>query len=106
MQWTGPVGSASGERAVEHDPAQQRVHRLRRFHVDHLPDARDRDYARVGDPLGQNVGHLLTKDANAATVRQIAELAPGSTLAMTFLLPTVLVDDADRTGPRMAANGA
>jgi O-methyltransferase involved in polyketide biosynthesis len=49
----------------------------------------------------------LTKDANAATPRQIAELAPGSTLAMTFLLlPTELVDDADRAGLQMAENGA
>ena len=48
----------------------------------------------------------LTKDANAATLRQIAELAPGSTLAMTFLLPTELVDDADRAGLQMAENGA
>jgi len=48
----------------------------------------------------------LTKDANAATLRQIAELAPGSTLAMTFLLATELVDDADRAGLQMAENGA
>lgn len=48
----------------------------------------------------------LTRDANAATLRQIAELAPGSTLAMTFLLPTELVDDADRAGLQMAENGA
>jgi O-methyltransferase involved in polyketide biosynthesis len=28
----------------------------------------------------------LTKDATAATLRQLAGLAPGSTVAMTFLL--------------------
>ena len=44
----------------------------------------------------------LTKDATAATLRQIAGLAPGSTLAMTFLLPTELLDQADR--PRLQAS--
>ncbi|MFG2364767.1 class I SAM-dependent methyltransferase [Streptomyces mirabilis] len=38
----------------------------------------------------------LTKDATAATLRRLALLAPGSTLAMTFMLPAELVDDADR----------
>jgi methyltransferase (TIGR00027 family) len=33
------------------------------------------------------VSMYLTKDANAATLRRLASLAPGSTLAMTFLLP-------------------
>src|SRR5438270_10233017 len=33
------------------------------------------------------VSMYLSKDAIAATLRQIAALAPGSTLAMTFLLP-------------------
>ncbi len=40
----------------------------------------------------------LSKDANAATLRQIAGLASGSTLAMTFLLPTELHDDVLRPG--------
>ncbi|GAA3289997.1 hypothetical protein GCM10020295_03220 [Streptomyces cinereospinus] len=44
----------------------------------------------------------LTEDASAATLRQIAGLAPGSTLVMTFLLPTELVDAADRPGLRQA----
>ncbi|WP_030983538.1 class I SAM-dependent methyltransferase [Streptomyces sp. NRRL S-1813] len=39
----------------------------------------------------------LTKDATAATLRRLAGLAPGSTLALTFMLPTELVDDADRS---------
>jgi hypothetical protein len=29
----------------------------------------------------------LTKDTTAATLRQLTGLAPGSTLAMTYLLP-------------------
>jgi O-methyltransferase involved in polyketide biosynthesis len=48
----------------------------------------------------------LTKDATVATLRQIAGLAPGSTLAMTFLLPTELIDDADRPGLRASTEGA
>ena len=48
----------------------------------------------------------LTKDAIAATLRQIAGLAPGSTLAMTFLLPLELLDDADRSGLQVAEKGA
>jgi O-methyltransferase involved in polyketide biosynthesis len=48
----------------------------------------------------------LTKEANATTLRQIASLAPGSTLAMTFLLPMELLDPEDRPGLEMATNGA
>lgn len=48
----------------------------------------------------------LTEDATAATLRQIAGLAPGSTLAMTFLLPAELLDDADRPGLRKSEEGA
>ncbi|MET7801500.1 class I SAM-dependent methyltransferase [Streptomyces decoyicus] len=52
----------------------------------------------------------LTKDATATTLRRLAGLAPGSTLAMTFMLPTELVDDADRpaleaTKPQAQAAG-
>jgi len=43
----------------------------------------------------------LTRDAIAATVRQIAALAPGSTLAMTFMLPLALVESEEQPG-RMA----
>jgi methyltransferase (TIGR00027 family) len=48
----------------------------------------------------------LSKDATAATLRQIARLAPGSTLAMTFLLPAPLLDDADRSGLQASEQGA
>ncbi|MFD7718111.1 class I SAM-dependent methyltransferase [Streptomyces sp. NPDC059814] len=52
----------------------------------------------------------LTKETTAATLRRLAGLAPGSTLAMTFMLPAELVDDADRaeleaTKPRARASG-
>jgi methyltransferase (TIGR00027 family) len=52
------------------------------------------------------VSMYLSKDATAATLRQLAGLAPGSTLAMTFLLPRDLVDDADRAGLQAADRGA
>ena len=52
----------------------------------------------------------LTKDATDATLRRLAGLAPGSTLAMTFMLPAALLDDADRpaleaTKPQAQAAG-
>jgi methyltransferase (TIGR00027 family) len=48
----------------------------------------------------------LSKEANAATLRQLAGLAPGSTLAMTFLVPPELVDDELRPGFEAAQRGA
>ncbi|MEU8504868.1 class I SAM-dependent methyltransferase [Streptomyces brevispora] len=52
----------------------------------------------------------LTRTATEATLRRLAGLAPGSTLAMTFMLPAELIDDADRaaleeTKPRAEASG-
>jgi methyltransferase (TIGR00027 family) len=52
------------------------------------------------------VSMYLSKDATAATLRQLAGLAPGSTLAMTFLLPRDLLDHADRAGLQAADQGA
>ena len=48
----------------------------------------------------------LTKDATAATLGQLAALAPGSTVVMTFLLPAELVDDADQAGLEASTSGA
>jgi len=48
----------------------------------------------------------LTKDAVAATLRQIAALAPGSTLAMTYILPMELADPEERPGREIAERGA
>lgn len=56
--------------------------------------------------VSTGVTMYLTKDATAATLRQIAGLAPGSTLAMTFLLPAELLDDADRNGLQASEKGA
>lgn len=48
----------------------------------------------------------LTKDAIAATLRQVAGLAPGSTLAMTFLLPIEYADAEERAAFEAAKKGA
>jgi methyltransferase (TIGR00027 family) len=52
------------------------------------------------------VSMYLSREANAATLRQLATLAPGSTVAMTFLLPADLVDEADRPGLEISSRGA
>jgi methyltransferase (TIGR00027 family) len=52
------------------------------------------------------VSMYLTRDANAATLRQIALPAPGSTLVMTFQLPLDLLEPEDRPGRQAAENGA
>jgi len=56
--------------------------------------------------VSTGVSMYLSSEANAATLREIAGLAPGSTLAMTFMLPAELLDDADRAGFRVAESGA
>jgi methyltransferase (TIGR00027 family) len=52
------------------------------------------------------VSMYLTREANVATLRQVAAAAPGTTLAMTFLLPVDLVDAIDRPMFEMAIRGA
>jgi methyltransferase (TIGR00027 family) len=52
------------------------------------------------------VSMYLTKDAVAATLRQIAKLARGSTLVMSFLLPFVFADTELRPGLEGAEKGA
>jgi methyltransferase (TIGR00027 family) len=56
--------------------------------------------------VSTGVTMYLTKDATAATLSQIARLAPGSTLAMTFQLPTELLDEADRPARQATEKGA
>jgi methyltransferase (TIGR00027 family) len=56
--------------------------------------------------VSTGVSMYLTKEANAATLRQMAGLAPGSTFAMTFLLPTDQLEVANRAGFEMAERGA
>jgi len=52
------------------------------------------------------VTQYLTKDAVVATLRQVAQLAPSSTFAMTFLLPVELVDPEVRPFFEMSIKGA
>jgi len=53
------------------------------------------------------VSMYLTKEANAATLRELAALlAPGSTVAMTFLLPMDLLAPEDRQGLTISQQGA
>jgi methyltransferase (TIGR00027 family) len=52
------------------------------------------------------VSMYLTREAIEATLRQVAALVPGSTLALTFLLPMELADPDVRSGLEMAAKGA
>jgi methyltransferase (TIGR00027 family) len=52
------------------------------------------------------VSMYLTKDAIAATLRQVAALAPGSTLAMTFLVPLEFAAPEVRPGLQLAEKGA
>jgi methyltransferase (TIGR00027 family) len=52
------------------------------------------------------VSMYLTKEANIAALRQVANLARGSTLAATFILPLELTDPEVRPGLELAVNGA
>jgi methyltransferase (TIGR00027 family) len=52
------------------------------------------------------VSMYLTRGAIAAMLGRIAELAPGSTLAMTFLLPIEYADEEERIGLEFAEKGA
>src|SRR3984957_6349581 len=64
------------------------------------------DGARPTVVASTGVSMYLTREANAATLRDLATLAPGSTVAVTFLLPLDLVDERDRQGWIMSENGA
>ena len=56
--------------------------------------------------VSTGVSMYLTRDANAATMRRVAQLATGSTLAMTFMVPFDLLDERDRADVQIAADGA
>ncbi len=64
------------------------------------------DAGRPAVVASTGVSRYLTKDAITATLRQVAALAPGSTLAMSFLLPLELADPEVRPGLERAAAGA
>ncbi|HMA91193.1 MAG TPA: class I SAM-dependent methyltransferase [Polyangiaceae bacterium] len=52
------------------------------------------------------VSMYLTREAISAMLRQLAKLAPGSKLAMSFMLPIELADPEFRPGIERAAAGA
>ncbi|MEU1545584.1 class I SAM-dependent methyltransferase [Nocardia sp. NPDC005745] len=52
------------------------------------------------------VSMYLTREANIATLRELSQLAAGSTLATTFLLPLELVDADEQRLRRFAEEGA
>lgn len=56
--------------------------------------------------VSTGVSMYLTKDATVSTLRRIAAFAPGSTFAMTFLLPAEHVEADDRAGLRTSEEGA
>ena len=64
------------------------------------------DPGRPAVVASTGVSMYLTKEANAATLEQLARLAPGSTVTMTFQLPAELVAPADQPGREMALRGA
>lgn len=64
------------------------------------------DSARPAIVASTGVSMYLTRDAIAATLRQVAALAPGSTLAMSFMLPIEMADPEVRPGIERAAAGA
>jgi methyltransferase (TIGR00027 family) len=64
------------------------------------------DAGRPAVVASTGVSMYLTRDAIAATLRQVAAFAPGSTLAMTFLLPLELMAPEVRPGFQLAEKGA
>jgi len=64
------------------------------------------DSARPAVVASTGVSMYLTQDAIVATLRQVASLAPGSTLVMSFMLPLELLDPEVRPGVERAAAGA
>ena len=64
------------------------------------------DSRRPAVVASTGVSMYLTKDAITATLRQVAALAPCSTLVMSFMLPIELLDVEVRTGVERAAEGA
>ncbi len=64
------------------------------------------DFGQPAVVAAAGVSMYLTKEAIAAMLRRIAAFAPGSTLAMTFLLPLDLADPEVRPGLERAVQGA
>jgi methyltransferase (TIGR00027 family) len=56
------------------------------------------DPGRPAVVASAGVSMYLTRDASAATLREVAGLAPGSALAMTFMVPLPLIEEEERPG--------
>jgi methyltransferase (TIGR00027 family) len=64
------------------------------------------DIARPAVVASLGVSMYLTREANTATLHQLASLAPGSTLVMTFQPPLDLLDPPERPGRLFVENSA
>ncbi|MGW0734509.1 class I SAM-dependent methyltransferase [Streptomyces sp. NPDC002851] len=64
------------------------------------------DPGRPAVVASMGVSMYLTKAATAATLRQVAALAPGSTLATSFLVPSDLLAPQDRSVLRTTTKSA
>ncbi|GAB2711315.1 class I SAM-dependent methyltransferase [Nocardia thraciensis] len=64
------------------------------------------DPGRPAVVASTGVTMYLTRQANTATLQQLSSLAPGSTLATTFMLPIDLVGPAEQELRRFAERGA
>lgn len=64
------------------------------------------DSARPAIVASAGVSMYLSRDAITGTMREVAALAPGSTLVMSFMLPIELADPEVRAGIERAAAGA
>jgi methyltransferase (TIGR00027 family) len=64
------------------------------------------DRARPAVVASAGVSMYLTREANLATLREVAELAPGTTFATTFIWPLELAEPDARPGLERAAQGA
>lgn len=64
------------------------------------------DATRPAVVASAGVSMYLTRDAIVATLRHVAALAPGTTFAMTFMLPIEMLGPDIRPGVERAAAGA
>lgn len=64
------------------------------------------DRSRPAVVASTGVAMYLSREANLATLRKVAALAPGSVLAMTFMLPPELVEPAERAQYEMVMGRA
>src|SRR5580704_16515763 len=64
------------------------------------------DAAQPATVASTGVSMYLSREATANTLHQVAKLAPGSTLAMTFLLPIDFLEPEDRQMFEWAQKGA